>query len=536
MTADFDRNELLKLIDATCARTASAEDHARLENILNGSEEARQLYFEYVDFHLGLKQVTQDSPLVIAPPAIEMQLPPELLPAPRSNSSLLSYALVAVAAIGLSLLIQMIFFPQDRPVAVDPAPSTEMPKVSPQYIATFGAQLDCQWSDPEASHGEGWRLLPGELHLIRGVAEIRFDSGAALVIQGPTRLRIESAREATLIEGSAVLHGDEVSDGFSLHTPDATLIDIGTEYAVSVDREGRSEVHVFDGIVLRRSKKDDNTESSEELTAGEAKRFESTRSVEVPLDAERFTREVPKPLQPQSDVKAEVLALDHFEYNVDYLPTEGSGNNGVGWQKAWRGSRTKPGLEVRPATEMTTSPLDRLGNRALWKDGIGEIGRMAETPIDLGVDGVYYISFLFRRDAGDQKKYFQFRLHQNRDWDNEKMLHMGVAHPSIAFIDFCGQSARTHLPLDKDTAYIVVAKIVAGRDRPDQVFLAVYRADEPLESQEPASWTLVSMPVDSDARLDDFWFLFRGEGSQWIDELRIGRTWRSVTAEYEDSL
>lgn len=107
---------------------------------------------------------------------------------------------------------------------------------------------------------------------------------------------------------------------------------------------------------------------------------------------------------------------------------------------------------------------------------------------------------------------------------------MGIAHPSLAFLDLGTESVRTHLPLEENKPYLLVGKIVAGQDRPDQAFLTVYRLDGPIHTEEPAGWTLGTAPVDGDMHLDEFWFLFRGEGTQCIDELRIGRTWQSVTA------
>jgi hypothetical protein len=110
------------------------------------------------------------------------------------------------------------------------------------------------------------------------------------------------------------------------------------------------------------------------------------------------------------------------------------------------------------------------------------------------------------------------------------MLRMGIAHPGLAFLDLGGESVRTRLPLEDDKPYLILAKIVAGRDRPDQAFLTVYRVGQTIEVEEPMSWTLSTGPVHCDSHLDDFWFLFRGEGAQSADELRIGKTWQSVTA------
>ena len=532
MTTPFDREELLRLIDALCAEEISTEDHTRLEQILGESGGARQLYFDYVDHHLALKCATQE-------PSAELtcaSFPAEALPnppaAPSTGAAYWKYAAVAGTAFALSLLVQFVLFPRSDQVASAPSPTiTESTSVA-GYVATLGSMSDCKWNDVETSHPEGWRLMPGELHLRTGVAEIRFDSGATLIIEGPTRLDIESAHAATLKEGRIVLRGDEVSEGFSLNTPDATLVDIGTEYAVSVEQDGQSEVHVFDGKVLRHVRGPTGTGQAEELNAGEAKRFGAKSVARVPLGVDRFVRRVPKASHQPRNVDADLLVADRFEYAVRSLPAEAAGDDGVGWSKPWRGSREKPGLKIRSLAVNDPSLKEILGPGALWHEGIGEIGRIAGESIRLDVDAVYYVSFVFQRGTEQERKFLQFRLHQNKDWDPKRMLRMGIAHPNLAFLDLGTEAVRTHLPLDGDRPYLLVAKIVAGRDRPDQAFLTIYSMNGPVEADEPRDWTLSTSPVNCDGELDDFWFLFRGEGTQWVDELRIGRTWQSVTAPY----
>lgn len=534
MSSSFDREELLRLIDANCAGMISDEEHKRLEGILAESKSARQLYFEYIDLDLCLNRITQGAPMESACPAIPGDLLDDLPMVPRNSRSYWSYGVVAAATFALSLVLQVFLYPGRRTEALVPSPRATELATAPGYIATLGATADCRWKNVDVAWSEGWRLLPGEMHLARGLAEIRFDSGATVVIEGPTRIQIESADSATLLEGQAVLHGDDVSDGFQLHIPDATLVDIGTEYAVSVGADGASEIHVFDGVVLRHPKGAEAKTPSEELSAGDARRFQAELATNVPLDADRFVRRVPA-RQKDRDVQDDLLVVDRFEYAVDSLPTEGDGAAGIGWAKPWRGSRDKPGLDIRPLED--TDDIDRhvVGNGALWGDGIGEVGRHAEVPLRMDVDAVYYVSFVFQRFGDPTRKFLQFRLHQSTNYDIPRMVRMGIAHPGLAFLDLGSESVRTRLPLETDKPYLFVAKIVAGRARPDQAFMTVYRLGQEVEHEEPISWTLSTPPVDCDGQLDAFWFLFRGEGTQAVDELRIGRTWQSVTEPFRNA-
>jgi hypothetical protein len=47
-----------------------------------------------------------------------------------------------------------------------------------------------------------------------------------------------------------------------------------------------------------------------------------------------------------------------------------------------------------------------------------------------------------------------------------------------------------------------VCKIASRREGPDEVFLKIFRPDEPVGSLEPATWTQTTGPFDSAARLD----------------------------------
>jgi len=425
-----------------------------------------------------------------------------------------------------SLIVQFLLS-RGEPVAVVAPPPASEP--APRYVATLGAMSGCRWSEAVTSLSEGWRLMRGSLDLRKGVAEIRFDSGVTVIIKGPTRLGIETAEAAVLWEGRAVLRGDEVSEGFFLHTLDATLVDIGTEYAESVERHGDSEIHVFDGKVQRRLKRSSGEASSEELTAGEAKRFGASRAAQVPFDADRLFPHVPDAPVRERDAAGILLVTDRFEFAAASLPAEDAGGDGLGWRGPWRGSLEKPGLEIRPLAENDADSPGVFGSGGLWQEGIGERGRIAHEPIRLDVDAVYYVGFVFQRGGEDRKYFLQFRMHEKNDWDPERMLRMGIAHRNLAFFDLGTESVRTHLPLDGDRPYLLVAKIVAGRDRPDQAFLTIYSMSGPLQADEPPNWTLSTAPVEYDAKVDNFWFLFRGEGRQWVDELRIGLTRRSVT-------
>ena len=141
--------------------------------------------------------------------------------------------------------------------------------ISGEYLATLTQTLDCEWENVKDHRGAGSRLLPGELRLRKGIARIRFDSGADLVIEGPVALRLDSGTSALVRRGKVVFQSDESAAPFDLTTPSATFNDLGTEYAVAVGLESE-EIHVFDGEVLRTSRSAPERTEPEHLKAGEA--------------------------------------------------------------------------------------------------------------------------------------------------------------------------------------------------------------------------------------------------------------------------
>jgi hypothetical protein len=106
----------------------------------------------------------------------------------------------------------------------------------------------CRWDERDFRPGDP--LCEGQSLVLRsGVAELSFDRGVRMILQGPASLQVESADGARLLRGklTAEVTGP-AARGFRLRTPRATLIDEGTEFGVEVTRDA-SRVHVFQGVV-----------------------------------------------------------------------------------------------------------------------------------------------------------------------------------------------------------------------------------------------------------------------------------------------
>jgi hypothetical protein len=95
---------------------------------------------------------------------------------------------------------------------------------------------------------DGW-VKPGRLKIETGVAEITFNSGARVFLEGPAVFEVESPDRAYLERGRLTAEVPKPATGFVINTPRVNVVDIGTRFGVSVDDLGDTEVHVMQGIV-----------------------------------------------------------------------------------------------------------------------------------------------------------------------------------------------------------------------------------------------------------------------------------------------
>lgn len=93
-----------------------------------------------------------------------------------------------------------------------------------------------------------------ELHaapylLEAGVMEIVYPNGATILLQAPARFDLLTSESLHLHRGRLTARVPPSAIGFTVTTPTADVIDLGTEFGVSAG-EHASEVHVFEGEVL----------------------------------------------------------------------------------------------------------------------------------------------------------------------------------------------------------------------------------------------------------------------------------------------
>ena len=222
------------LIDAYLDGTIHAEDLATLEAWLIENESARQYFVRYSQLHTDLyPEAKAERAVHTAINTIVQEAETKVIPTPRRTviSRLLPSLVMAVA---LLMAVTVGWFVADQ--------QTER-----QEIAWLTNAQNCRWKDGQSPKSG---LYPGSvLTLESGLAEIHFRSGADVILEGPAKLVFESAMRAKLSHGKLTANVPETAHGFAIVSPHGKVVDLGTEFGLSVGPSGQTDVTVFQGEV-----------------------------------------------------------------------------------------------------------------------------------------------------------------------------------------------------------------------------------------------------------------------------------------------
>jgi len=321
-----DRNELRQLASAMCDGTLTDEQHARLEAILQDSEEARLSYAIYMRMNGWLMRQFRSRTADGAAPSGD-GTPPSGTQFPVlgvigdalrgagdffSRPIPLSYLIASVLLGSLLTLLAVMVVPRGS----NPDPLLG-PSAKPTFVAHLTGTDDAQWADPNMAPAVGWQLPTGKrLDLLSGLVEITYDVGAKVILEGPAAYEIDSANGGFLRVGKlTATAATKESRGFVIRTPTVSVADLGTEFGVEVADEHRTEVEVFVGAVRLTSRvAQDRDAEAPILREGQAASFDAKSSQFIlgePATGreERFARTLPVPERPRETL----LLADNFD-------------------------------------------------------------------------------------------------------------------------------------------------------------------------------------------------------------------------------
>jgi ferric-dicitrate binding protein FerR (iron transport regulator) len=251
----MDAARLERLLDRYLDEALTDGEKTELEQMLRAEPEARRTFWNHARFHGLLREAGAEGR--------GRELAGEM-PRPRRSivtatlATLWDHAGWAVAAaaviaaiVGIWLARQQIDSHSDQTTSA---------------VAVLTEAVDVEWAPGSEPHSVGAALSPGWLRLKAGLAQIEFNDGARVIVEGPAELEIRSRAEAFCQSGRLSAQVPTAAQGFTVASRRMTVVDLGTAFGFQA-QEDTAEVHVFEGKVQLRGA---TAAPKHELLAGEA--------------------------------------------------------------------------------------------------------------------------------------------------------------------------------------------------------------------------------------------------------------------------
>jgi hypothetical protein len=281
--------ELRRLLSARCDGWIDDDDMSRLESALQESREARQAYFQFMTVHAGVQaEIAARNYLETVPPALgespTRQEAPDTESAGSGNRWLRRQPLWALAA-GVAAAAALLVWTSRT------APSDGPNGNALAHIIDESPQSS--WSLDHDSRPPDNAIRSGDLiRVSRGVVKLKFVRGSVLTLHGPALFEVISDMKGRALLGKLTAKIAEGSEGYSVVTPRATVIDLGTELGIEVDDAGATDIVVFEGAVdLSYNPQQGTSSRQRRLTTGEAMHLDAWGTISriVSITNQRFS-------------------------------------------------------------------------------------------------------------------------------------------------------------------------------------------------------------------------------------------------------
>jgi hypothetical protein len=292
--------EFERLLSQLFEGSLDASEIRALSAIVESNRELRRRYLEHCQMHAMLRS---EHGLLTAGTEVK-----SIEGAKFSRQSRWQNVLTLAIAASIIAAVSTIWWRVDRRDVL-PHRGREVALVGKTVGGTFA-----YGPNGEASPAEGTKMRQGFYELRNGLVEIEYPSGAVLVVQAPAMFELVDDECIRLEDGRLAAHVPEAAIGFRIDSPGATVIDLGTDFAVHAVRDQESEVHVFQGEVLVDLRGEKGRASDPlRLVTGEATRVDYFTGMPsgIDLDTQQFVRSLREPESAYADV---VVALDPVVY------------------------------------------------------------------------------------------------------------------------------------------------------------------------------------------------------------------------------
>lgn len=273
------RTGLASLLSAIVDGRADDVEMERLDALLTDDDDAQSYYLHYLAVHADLEKGGE--------PSAAAQPHPVRHTTPARKWATVALATAACALIGLAL----VFWFQnpenqntEQPIAIE-APF--------EVIAVVGNVDGAVWDFLGQAPETGVQLGRGEIRLEKGRVRLDFNAGEKVTVEAPAVFELVDHKRLSLKLGNLVASVAPQGKGFTVILPNGAVVDLGTEFAVSVGADGKDRVKVLKGAVKASSTNSQGHTSWEKvLIQGD----EYSIVAGAPLVRERASNEYPLPL------------------------------------------------------------------------------------------------------------------------------------------------------------------------------------------------------------------------------------------------
>ncbi len=263
----MNQKRLSQLIEAHLEGRLTSAEAEELNRSIVAEPEVRRLFWEHTALHGLTQEAARLDWLGAASPEVERRIV-------RVSWWRWAAPLAAAAAV-IFLAVAWWIHPPREAGAVN-------------GVAVLSRAVGVEWADA-ASPAAGAVLPPGPLRLKSGAVLVEFFSGARVVLEGPAELELISSMEAFLRAGKVSAQVPPPARGFKVGSPAARVVDLGTEFGLTVKDATTAEVHVFSGKVEVSSA--GTARAMQSIKGGEAVRLEAGVWSQVAADRATFLSE-----------------------------------------------------------------------------------------------------------------------------------------------------------------------------------------------------------------------------------------------------
>jgi hypothetical protein len=220
-----------------------------------------------------------DESIILAPQVPPYEPTQALTPIPTARWILKISAAAAILLVATLIAVLAMRTPH-HPTAIATA-SASAPAAAPgaqqsSSAICLGAVVRPEWGSDSPAPALGDAIPNVPLHLRSGWVRLNFPSGVTAVIEAPARFQVQSLSKVSMELGRIAADVPLLGHGFSIESPTCQVVDLGTDFGMSVGEQGQSEVQVFKGKVSFSKTNSLDLAPAQILTAGQGRRVDSS--------------------------------------------------------------------------------------------------------------------------------------------------------------------------------------------------------------------------------------------------------------------